>query len=105
VDDRSAPATKGDIAGLDQKFAQLRGDMNQGFEQLRGEMNRSYGDLAKRISDGETRLLKAFYNFAQSNQSRMTVIEAGQTATLSRLATIEDRLLQVEKRLNLPPAA
>jgi len=109
VDDRNAPATKGDIADLDQKieqkFEQLRGDMNQGFEQLRGEMNHSYADLAERISDGETRLLKAFYDFAQSNQKRMTEVEGNEAAIRSRLATIEDRLLQVEKRLNLPPAA
>jgi hypothetical protein len=60
LDDRNAPATKGDIADLEQKFEQK-------FEQLRGEMNHGYADLAERISDSETRLLKAFYDFAQSN--------------------------------------
>jgi hypothetical protein len=94
LDDRNAPATKGDIADLEQKF-----------EQLRGEMNHGYADLAERISDSETRLLKAFYDFAQSNQKRITEIEVAGDSMRSRLATIEDRLLQVEKRLNMPPAA
>ena len=94
MDDRNAPATKGDIADLDQKV-----------DQLRTEMNHGYSDIVERISDGETRLLKAFYDFAQSNQKRMTEIETNEAAMRSRLATIEDRLLQVEKRLNMPPAA
>lgn len=98
MDDRNAPATKGDIADLEQKFEQK-------FEQLRSEMNHGYADLAERISDGETRLLKAFYDFVQSNQKRITEIEVAEASMRSRLATIEDRLLQVEKRLNMPPAA
>ena len=68
-------------------------------------MNHGYADLAERISDSETRLLKAFYDFAQSNQKRLTEIETNEASMRSRLATIEDRLLQVEKRLNMPPAA
>ena len=68
MDDRNAPATKGDFADLEQKFEQK-------FEQLRNEMNHGYADLAERISDGETRLLKAFYDFVQSNQKRIAEIE------------------------------
>jgi hypothetical protein len=98
LEDRDTPATKGDIADLDQKFEQK-------FEQLRSEMNHGYSDLAERILDSETRLLKAFYGFAQTNQKRVTEVEDVQAAMRSRLATIEDRLLQVEKRLDLPPAA
>src|SRR5208283_432176 len=86
---------------IDQRFEQI----DQRFEQIRGEMNHGYADLAERISDSETRLLKAFYDFAQSNQKRMTEVEVNEFAMRSRLATIEDRLLQVEKRLNMPGAA
>ena len=35
----------------------------------------------------------------------MTEIETNESAMRSRLATIEDRLLQVETRLNMPSAA
>ena len=98
LDDKNAPATKGDLANLEEKF-------DQKFDQLRAEMNHGYADLAERMHDSETRLLKAFYDFAQSNQRRMTEIETSESSMRSRLATIEDRLLQVEKRLNMPPAA
>ena len=109
MEDRNAPATKGDIADLEQKveqkFEQARSETNQQIEQLRSEMNHGYRDIVERISDSETRLLRAFYDFATSNQKRMTEIEANEALMRSRLATIEDRILQVEKRLNMPPAA
>ena len=73
------------------------------IEQLRGEMNHQYRGLVERISDTETRLLNAFYAFGQTNQKRMTELEGNEAAIRSRIATIEDRLLEVEKRLNMPP--
>ena len=56
--------------------------------------------LAESIHDSETRLLKAFYTFAESNQQRRSQVEGNTKAVISRLATLE-----VEKRLNMPPAA
>jgi hypothetical protein len=64
LDDRNAPATKGDIAALKGDIADLEQKFEQKFEQLRAEVNHGYADLAERMSDGETRLLKAFYDFA-----------------------------------------
>ena len=62
MDDRNAPATKGDIIDLNGKF-------DEKLDQLRSEVNHGYRDILERIADGETRLLKAFYDFAQSNQN------------------------------------
>jgi hypothetical protein len=87
MDDANAPATKGDI------------------EQLRAEMSHGYNDVVERISDSETKLLSAFYSFAQSNQKRMVEIEGNEMALRSRIGTLESRLLEVERRLNIPPAA
>ena len=85
MDDSNAPATKGDI------------------QQLRGEMSHQYNDLVERISDTETKLLQAFYTYAESNQKRMTAIEMESAGLKSRVSTIEERLTEVEKRLNMPP--
>jgi predicted nucleic acid-binding Zn-ribbon protein len=85
MDDSNAPATKGDI------------------QQLRTEMNHQYNDLVERISDSETKLLQAFYTYAESNQKRVASIEMESAGLKSRLSTIEDRLTGVEKRLNMPP--
>jgi hypothetical protein len=87
MDNGSAPATKQDI------------------EQLRSEMNHGHRDLAERYMDGETRLLKAMYGIAESFQKRIVQLEGSDATLVHRLGIVEERLLQVEKRLNLPPAA
>jgi hypothetical protein len=64
MDDPNAPATKNDLQGA--------------VQQLRSEMQHQYDDLKETLRDSETKLLQAFYSFAES---------------------------KVEKRLNMPPAA
>jgi multidrug resistance efflux pump len=105
MEDQSAPATKQDIAAAEQRLDEKIEQLDEKIEQLRSEVNHGYRDILERISDGETRLLKAFYDFAQSNQKRMSDLETSDSGIRSRLATVEDRLLAVEKRLNMPPAA
>jgi hypothetical protein len=57
MDERNAPATKGDIAA-----AEVR--LDEKIEQLRSEMNHGYRDLTERLDDGITRMLNAFYGVA-----------------------------------------
>ena len=80
------PATKQDIA------------------MLRSEMQPMYDSMVETVRDVQTELLKAFYSFGQSNNKRMTELEGNEAAIRSRLGTIEDRLMEVEKRLNIPPS-
>ena len=73
------PATKGDLqqvevrlsADLKQLESKLSGDLNQQGEQLRSEFQHGFDHLAEAIHDSETRLLKAFYTLAESNQQRL----------------------------------
>lgn len=95
MDDLDAPATKRDIQGA----------VQGAVEQLRSEMQHQYDDLKETIRDSETKLLQAFYSFAESNQQRLALVEGNSNAVIVRLATLETRLLEVEKRLNMPPAA
>jgi hypothetical protein len=80
-------------------------DLEQAVQQLRSEAAHQYNDILERIADSETKLLKAFYNFGVSNSKRITEAEGNEAALRSRLATLEDRILEVERRLNIPPAA
>ncbi len=91
MEDSSAPATKGDLQGA--------------VDQLRTEMHHQYDDLKETFRDTETKLLQAFYSFAESNQQRLALVEGNTNAVIVRLATLESRLLEVERRLNMPPAA
>jgi hypothetical protein len=79
-----APATKADLNRLERRITEA---------------------IAESIHDSETRLLKAFYTFAESNQQRLSQVEGNTTAVIARLATLESRIIEVEKRLNMPPAA
>lgn len=79
-DDRSIPATKGDVLDLKDQ-------------------------LVESFRDGQTELLTAFYGFTQTVQVRFTEADANESLLKRRMTILEKRLLEVEKRLNLPPAA
>ena len=89
ADDRNAPATKGDV--------------QDAVQQLRSEMRLQYDDLKEAIRDSETRLLNAFYGFAQSVQERFKAADDAEASLKKRMTIIEERLTEVEKRLNYPP--
>jgi hypothetical protein len=61
--------------------------------------------MGQMIRDSETRLLQAFYSFAETNNKRLAQFEATDVLLLTRVTTLESRVLEVEKRLNIPPAA
>ncbi|MGA3237266.1 MAG: hypothetical protein ABSG03_13250 [Bryobacteraceae bacterium] len=85
MEDQNAPATKADIAAVKADIAAVKADVTavkadmtevkQDIEQLRSEVNHGYNDLVERMADSETRLLKAFYDFAQSNLQCVTLLE------------------------------
>ena len=53
----------------------------------------------------EGRIITSNYRLAESMLQRIKQGEGNQAAFNARLATLEERLLEVEKRLNIPPAA
>ena len=103
--DPDSPATKRDLVTLKEKMQEFEARDIERHEQLRTELNNGYNNVVERITDSETRILKAFYSFAQSNSKRMTELEGNESAIRSRIGTIEDRLMEVERRLNIPPVA
>jgi hypothetical protein len=80
VEDRDSPATKGGLADLKD-------------------------ELIESIRDIQTVTLKAFYGFAQTIQDRFKENDDSEAAIKRRMTTLESRILEVEKRLNLPPNA
>jgi ElaB/YqjD/DUF883 family membrane-anchored ribosome-binding protein len=103
-----SPATKHDIDQLrsevKQDLAQHRSEVKQDLEQLRSEANHMHDDLVERMHDTETRLLQAFYSFADTNNKRLVQGEAATALVISRITTLEDRVFALEKRLNIPPS-
>ena len=90
------PATKADLAVLESR-------LNERHEMLRSEMQHMYGDLKETIRDVQTEILKPFYGFSESVQLHFKEVDKTDASLKERLTNIEGRLLDVEKRLNMPP--
>jgi hypothetical protein len=67
MDDRNAPATKGDLADLAARLADVDAHLNERIEILRTEVPHGYNDLRETLRDSQTELLKAFYSFGQTS--------------------------------------
>jgi chaperonin cofactor prefoldin len=112
LDDRNAPASKGDILdigtridSLETRIDSLETRMDEKVEQLRTEVNHGYRDLVERMDDGFTKLLNAFYGVAETHGKRLGELDSNEHAIRSRLSTVENRVMEIEKRLNTPPTA
>jgi DNA anti-recombination protein RmuC len=111
ANDRNSPATKGDVQDLaeqlrseiKQNTGQLRAEMKQNTEQLRAEFQHSFDDLKESIRDTQTEVLRAFYGYIQTTEIKLKNTESGEVALRERVSILESRLLEVERRLNLPP--
>ena len=95
MEDQNAPATKSDLAALETR-------LEQKFDQFRAETNHQYDDLKETIRDAQTEVLKAFYSFAESNRQRVAQLEGNQGALITRIGTLEDRMLELERKINFP---
>lgn len=90
MNDRNAPATKGDLADLSVELrTEFRTELRQAREQLTSEMQHIHDDFVGRMADAETRLLKAFYVYAEGNNKRVGEIEGNEAALRDRVGTLE----------------
>ena len=71
--------------------------------ELGAEMKAMGDRLVAAYCAGQTELLKAFYHFTQSNDERAASTEAEAASLKKRLAIVESRITDIERRLNWPP--
>lgn len=91
-------ATKADLKAL-------REELKADNAVLRDEMRGFRDELVELIHDTETKLLKAFYGFAESTQQRLSEGERATGSLNERLATLDRRITDLEKRVNFPHAS
>jgi hypothetical protein len=111
MDDRAAPATKGDLADTEERIVGLIANTEERVAGLlAGTEERTVGLIAgteertvELLRDVETKLLNAFYGYAKSNDKRVLEAEGNEAVLRSRLATLETRVTEIEGRLNMPP--
>jgi hypothetical protein len=85
-------ATKSDLKALRDE---LKGDISASEHRLTEAFQEA-------IHDSETRLLKAFYEYAESNRLRLVTVETESANLAKRLAIVEDQILAIRKKLELP---
>jgi len=90
-------------AEMKQEIAQLRAEMAQQIAQLRAEAQHQYDDLVEKIRDSQAETLKAFYSYAQTTDIKLRDSATADASLRERVAIIESRLLEVERRLLMPP--
>jgi len=106
------PATRKDIEQLRNDMGQLRSDLeqqrsetHQNMDQLRSEFHHGFDDLKETMRDTQTEILRAFCGYAQTTDVKLKEAEVTDIGLRQRLTAVEERLLEVEKRLSFPPAA
>jgi hypothetical protein len=87
----AAPATKGDL--LDLK------------EEVNGNLGNLKDELLEAIRDNQTEILKGFFGFIQTVQARFQEQDQTEASIKRRMTTLESRVLEIEKPLNMPPNA
>lgn len=97
-----APATKSDLQLVKSEptdeIQSLEGCTQTRLEPLVSEKR----DWLSDIRDSQAELLKVIYSFTQNDSRHSVEFEGSEAALRGRLGIIEDRLLEVEKRLNIP---
>jgi len=94
----NTPATRADLD-------LLRNELTARMDKFEVRMDTQEERLTELIRGIETSLLKAFYGYAETNNKRISMVEGAQAGVTDRLAILENRVLEIERRLNTPPAA
>jgi hypothetical protein len=83
--------------------AAIAGSVAASEESLRAAIAESQDQLKEFSRDLQTEVLKAIYEIVESGNRRMVALERYDIGITERFAALENRLLRLEKRLNLPP--
>lgn len=103
MENGTAPATKQDVIdAVNASEARLIGMIQATEDRLTDMIKASEDRVIEKMRDIQTEMLKAFYSLIESNQKRFAQIETEAAALSSRLATVEERLLDLERKVNIP---
>lgn len=102
MDDRAQPATKGDLLDVEERLDSKLDDKLQGLDNKLQDLK---DELIEAIRDSQTEVLRAFYGFSQTVQERFKELDDADGGIKRRMGVLETRVLEIEKRLNIPPSA
>ncbi len=96
-------ATKEDIAELRSELHLTADNLRDRMEKLEERMDERFENLEEKIRDSQTELLRAFYGFTETIRQRFQGQDQTEASLKQRIGTLESRVLEIEKRLNMPP--
>lgn len=92
MENGNQPATKQDIA-------EVRTELKAMDDRMKAMEDR----LIEAFRDSQTELLKAYYNFTESNRQRVSQVEGNQASLITRIGNLEDRMTDLQLRIITPP--
>jgi len=96
MDDPNAPLTRADLAALSQELTRSVESLTAGISDLERRLEASISTVAEK-------LLESVFRLAEALQSRVSDLERSDASLKHRLAMLEERITELEKKLNLPP--
>jgi ribosomal protein L16 Arg81 hydroxylase len=94
---------------VDQRFTQMDQRFTEKIDAAKTSMFQRLDEMAATLEEGyrdtQTEVLKAIYSMGARLEARVGAQEALVTSIQQRQALVEARLLEIEKRLHMPPAA
>ena len=82
-----------------------KADLNALRDATKADLQTLRDELVEALHDTETKLLKAFYGFAEAAQKRMDNVENAQSGITGLIATLDRRVTELEKKVNFPNAS
>ena|ERR1700686_3512381 len=94
MDDNKAPATQRDIAELRREVQELEARLNDRFHSFEERVE----SLFKRM---EAQIVATVYRLGDAAQMRLTEAEREAAAVKERLSTLEHRLMELERLIDM----
>ncbi len=101
-------ASKQDLAELERRLTkatvELESRLTKAMVDLENRLeNRLTEGFQEAVHDSETRLLKAFYSYAEAAQKHFVDLERSDLSLRERMGIMDARITDLERRLNMPP--
>ena len=95
---------------MDRRFTESKQEIDRRFAESNQEMDRRFTELTERLQefvrDAQTELLRGFEAFAGGFDTRMRKVQADlsnvDASTDRRIVLLERRMIEIEKRLEIP---
>jgi hypothetical protein len=98
------PASRADVLALDEKMERRLQRIEDKIAQSQATILEATQEM---VRDAQTELLRGYASFAESQEIRMRKMTADisniDASTNLRMVVLERRLLEIEKRLHIPP--